>query len=502
MLSHHASDPLQPLSVSNPEITSINTTIAQIDADILDLQRKRFSWLRRLNDLQASTRVLPLEVLSIIFEAVAQSASPSRTPSGTLGPKALQALRLGAVCSQWRSVARSTPSLWTDIIVPTSITPSYVHLFNLQYNNASGHPVAIHFKNLDNSNPLSKEIASIIFQKHTERLGSLTMSQNEHVSWPSLISDFEATSFPRLRSLHLTYHRRKQPRSDVAVPHCPELRELHLEGETDWLAFPFPWSQITTLKLSSMTASHTLKLILQCPHLHELHCTSIHNDLVNVPPPQEVIEMTNLENIDWDGAMPNTLLTHVGCPALRQLTWGVRPSPPRDSSRQFLSHMKHLSTFNIRYDSSDITEMLDAMPSIRTIRLLSYTNSKYVTDLLRHLTITKTISHAPLLETISVTDCEILDEQSMMEAVTQMLISRWRLRGRPSIGMGRSLRSFSLDYGSVGEQMNWSWLEKTVHRGYGEIRIASQEVKAPWLEPVKDGQGVTDVHTGKSFSLN
>lgn len=490
MSHYHVSNLSHSLSPNDPdqEVAFANAAIAQIDGEILDLQRKRVSWLRSLNQLQAATRVFPPEILSTIFEAAYKSTSRYSYTHDFLGsppPHTLQVLKLGAVCSQWRDVAWSTPRLWIDITTPKSITLPYIDLLNLQYKNAGGHPVHVRFTNFYSSDSLGREMISIVFQREAAKLGSLTMPQNEHSSWPSIVSDFNTISFSRLRSLQLAYHRRIQPNFDFVFPYCPELHELHLDGETDWLAFKFPWSQITVLRLSVMTSSLSLKLILQCRRLVELHCSSIHHDSVTAPASQDAIDMTLLETLNWQGAIPCAFLTHVRCPALHQLNWDVRPSPPRESYMQFFASARHLAILNIRCDSPDIKEILYVIPSIQTIHILSSSNSKYVVEFLHSLTIASNgTHHLPLLKVLSISDLGTSDWQ-MAAAVTQMLESRWKLNCLGSrIGCG--LEYFSLDYADFRERMNWTSAQKTTLKrlaveGCGEMMIARQGVKVPWL---------------------
>ncbi|KAJ3865093.1 hypothetical protein EV359DRAFT_18274, partial [Lentinula novae-zelandiae] len=88
----------QVLSEGEKDLKDYDTEIARLQARVLFFERKKDRLQAHLSDctsLISSIRRLPDDVLRIIFDY---------HPCGPLIP--------GAVCSHWRSIVLSTPSLW------------------------------------------------------------------------------------------------------------------------------------------------------------------------------------------------------------------------------------------------------------------------------------------------------------------------------------------------------------------------------------------------------
>ena len=91
------------------------------------LTLKRYSLKRKINRLQSPiVRHLPPDVMSTIFEFCLPDFSDDE-----LYPYAKEdlsiPLSLGAICSYWRDIAWSTPTLWSSLVVHVTNNVASVH---------------------------------------------------------------------------------------------------------------------------------------------------------------------------------------------------------------------------------------------------------------------------------------------------------------------------------------------------------------------------------------
>lgn len=83
-----------PFTTYNDEIKFINRALGKLETEIQLLISRKTQYLRRLNQIRDTTRFLPSETLSIIFEQACSDSESGLFP-----------LVLGGVCSRWREAA-------------------------------------------------------------------------------------------------------------------------------------------------------------------------------------------------------------------------------------------------------------------------------------------------------------------------------------------------------------------------------------------------------------
>ncbi|KDQ62004.1 hypothetical protein JAAARDRAFT_150970, partial [Jaapia argillacea MUCL 33604] len=103
----------QELSMAQQETVEIDVEISALEAQMWALQEMRElsqSRCANIESLFAPIRRLPHEVLSGIFEHLVTTDAGDSDEFHFMIP-----LRLTHVCAYWRSLANSTPSLWSSI---------------------------------------------------------------------------------------------------------------------------------------------------------------------------------------------------------------------------------------------------------------------------------------------------------------------------------------------------------------------------------------------------
>ena len=91
--------------------------LAELDALSERLRLKRYDLKRKINRFHSSiVRQLPLDVMSTIFEFCLPDFTDHQLSPYTKEDLSIP-LSLGAICSYWRDIAWSIPSLWSSLVV-------------------------------------------------------------------------------------------------------------------------------------------------------------------------------------------------------------------------------------------------------------------------------------------------------------------------------------------------------------------------------------------------
>ncbi|KAJ3565317.1 hypothetical protein NP233_g7707 [Leucocoprinus birnbaumii] len=321
------------------------------------------SVLRRLNSNRSATRNLPLEVLAQIFLGIAPVDITSRTlrlyrkedypdERENFTPILLQ-----AVCSQWYHAARSTPGLWTSLILHVadvkdvhskiSILEMYLanatdHSFSLELNlNKQNLPVSATNKLGGNMSgvydpegyALLEPFYSIIFEKseNSRRIKVLRLSEVP-IAWCILpFGNFSRLEELRLGSEGKCHDYEPMPRVFANLELTPLKRLL---VKNTWLIHaPDRLNQIhsiTILNLFRVDIQNCYRSLLLFPNLIEFrarecyYCTPYEITLRDLDLNKN-FTLSRLEVLEWC-FRPNTLnrafLEHARLPVLRTFGWG------------------------------------------------------------------------------------------------------------------------------------------------------------------------------------
>ncbi|KAF9447000.1 hypothetical protein P691DRAFT_707537, partial [Macrolepiota fuliginosa MF-IS2] len=138
---HHPDKSPRRASSEDEEVTIISQETRRIDDLIHGLYEERARHLRRLNAIRSSTKSLPPEILTDIFQRVCSSDKDS----GGKRPKCtFEAFTLGAVSTRWRTVAWNSPQLWNSVVLEPlnkTIADDLVPFLQLYLDNARSAPV-------------------------------------------------------------------------------------------------------------------------------------------------------------------------------------------------------------------------------------------------------------------------------------------------------------------------------------------------------------------------
>ncbi|KAJ8079220.1 hypothetical protein PM082_021720 [Marasmius tenuissimus] len=216
-----------------------------------------------LQERQSATvfaqRELPFELLHTIFSIACSSFDSGYTlilnkPDFIRTSSTAFPVTLSQVCSRWRDVALSTPSLWSAISLRLSALPLFSTTILEHYlQNSKQHPLKVQITaGLSPREPLPAEAISVwaILTPHLPRVQSLYC--NTRPLW------MQGTSFPNLTTLQ-DFLLERDNRWHSFLRDVPRLTEV-----TTFILYPsstFPYSQLTSLECRHQQGSAIIQLI-------------------------------------------------------------------------------------------------------------------------------------------------------------------------------------------------------------------------------------------------
>ncbi|KAJ7857777.1 hypothetical protein B0H13DRAFT_1156463 [Mycena leptocephala] len=242
---------------------SLNAQILELRARYRELIMQRNRRKKRVRTLRAITsplRVLPPEILSLIFMNCPRADAGTRAirnPSPLLAP-----LLLVQICSRWRRVALDTPMLWTEL--------QLVHPRNQLRDN-------IMLENwVSNASPLPISLSARCFYSdpllHALTLIRRFKAVHLQLSWDSSEA-LASYSGCDAEILHIEIVGRTYfPAHYPAFRDSPSLRGFTLDTHGgSLLSFVLPWAQLTDLRVSEPLGFSSMTVLVQCTNL--VNCT-------------------------------------------------------------------------------------------------------------------------------------------------------------------------------------------------------------------------------------
>ncbi|KAF9447169.1 hypothetical protein P691DRAFT_782793 [Macrolepiota fuliginosa MF-IS2] len=339
------------------EIQTLESTVEQLEREIQRLLSHKTDCLRRLNELKASTAILPVETLSTVFEHVCSDTN-------------FLPITLGGVSTHWREIVWSSPRLWTFIRISlvseaTGYPESYSNLLQLYFSNARSLPISIHLCGLA-TRVTSQRLATVsrrcflnlIFHDYPTRIQALSLTGISSSWWDDIFRCARPNLLSALRTLDLAWSTTIR-RTDHIHFSIPTLTRVTLAGHL--IPLELPWKQLTCLKLIGLPIDRCLYLLFECPLLEEYQCdlprwihperSEFHSILFRTD-----VVLPNLREFGWwfltDGW--TDFLMNVQYPSLRRLWSLASISDFHRSSIHPLPHYFIENTPNLESFSGDI----------------------------------------------------------------------------------------------------------------------------------------------------
>ncbi|KXN91100.1 hypothetical protein AN958_02875 [Leucoagaricus sp. SymC.cos] len=316
-LNPKSTAPIPPAPTQSPheEIDFIKQEFSRIDDHIRRLCEEKASLGRRLNELQATTKILPPETISLIFRHVCRSSWNATNAVASVGYQRqiniLPLLRLGGICSLWRQIAWSTPDLWSTALVDVHANKAerIASLLELCFRNVGIVPVSLYLRFFEEEllswgkNPtLVFPIANLVFKKpgNAEKIRVLRLHDSP-IAWMNLLSE---EKLKNLEVLTLAGFTSKANWTSITLPKLPSLRCFTISDMWHHITLPSA-DTITTLQLSRTCVDICIGVLRQCVNVVECQFDADDNTR------------------DEGDAARNILDSPITFPHLRDLTWPV-----------------------------------------------------------------------------------------------------------------------------------------------------------------------------------
>lgn len=423
---------------------------------------------------------LPNEIISEIFGV---SKPPEELPPQP-DPKEYPLL-FGQVCSKWRTIAHSTPGLWTGIRLALNQHttrhdgPKYIQEWTSR---ARGNPLSIMVfsrpisTSIEEANDFVRNVSPVL--KNVRHLWLvLPLEHLEALNTIPLFAFRDLETFKMCMFLHqpgvenLTDERP----SSLPVPlglahnlHSVQLISsfsvtsgLHRGIVTHGLVQTMPWHQLRRLRLTESTADEILvcKIFRQCLNLEEclIEVTDwivpprVNTDLILAP-----TSLLHLRALKWHfPQLPPAMIKSLTLPVLDYLEIRVQendPSPSRLSVLLTLQSYSPLSLTtlvlsNVLFSPAQLLSSLQNLPALQNLHVILcyFFYSPTIVFCLTHALERDDSPFLPNLRSLQVWD-PALSSNMDDDQTLDMLESRWSAPGStgPPIGVAR-LQKVTID---------------------------------------------------------
>ncbi|KAJ7108421.1 hypothetical protein C8R43DRAFT_1080050 [Mycena crocata] len=295
--------------------------IAEIDAQVRDLQTQRKVIQDRLDAYKYPVLTLPNEITSEIFLRLVPPY-PSCPPV----KRGLSPILLTHICRTWRNIALASPALWRAIrVVVRHVAPEKIEtqtkLIDMWLNRSGSCSLSIQ---LDAHSVWQREGQLKLIQSLTAHCSRWEYVELEYLV-PEMISFFSGQT-PLLRHLQLSLQDIEGPPFfNMEIDGVTLLRSAVLGVDASG-SVTLPWQQLTSLTLDPIIPRQCTQVLQQTPNL--LHCELVlREDDSNeegdvVLPCLQSLLLSAIEEDLWEYEVPinSTLyLSRFTTPALQRL---------------------------------------------------------------------------------------------------------------------------------------------------------------------------------------
>jgi hypothetical protein len=443
-------------------IGEMEADIARVDCEMFRLQeamdhmqnerRKLESSLDEYRSLVAPIRRIPPEMLSEIFLHCLMDDTEILVAEAPL--------LLSFVCRRWRTVAISTPQLWSSVCVKSirkgSISIEMLQIWLLRSCN-SPLTLSVNAESFDDVVVARSYINALI--PHCRRW------QDVEFALPvSLLSMFNAVagSLPLLQKLGL-YIDTLDPFLD-AFKVAPMLCDVTFAYDLSPTSIRLPWRQLKRCDVQYSSASVCLYIMQQSVNLvHcKLECLRNRSEVFNQP--EAPMLRPHLRSLQLTAGTPvdlASIMDSITAPALDKLEITQVSSIPSLLSQDHLSRfltrsccaIQCLRLYNIVITAGELIACLEVLPFLVVLRVTElHARSAFTSEMLDRLTrqkSTQTLSLlVPKLKNLTLSGIFDVGDQAILD----MVRSRWKIT-KPDVNGGidenaqrvESLKTFSLE---------------------------------------------------------
>ena len=294
-------------------LARVNEEIAVLQATLSELQTTKEFVERFIDDHKIVLSPLrcirlPPEILTEIFRCVAPVVDTDVKRG--IWP-------LGRVCSYWRTILLSSPSLWSTARISTTQASVTEAILSRSGNALLDLELFIH-------HPVASASGMIdMFLAESQRWYKAEL----HVS-PFNIPQLSALKGRIPRLYELTYHGQQFPEWVAAAPSLQHLYYISVENlPLSLAALHAPWSQLCRCILQSLNLEQEIELLRLCPNLEEYRLLDNAFDTVNesYSPSQQIlisqqILMPKLHTLQYSFSSAYTILNRLVLPSLTCIT--------------------------------------------------------------------------------------------------------------------------------------------------------------------------------------
>ncbi|KAF9528692.1 hypothetical protein CPB83DRAFT_854119 [Crepidotus variabilis] len=364
-------DPRAELSKVEAEVEKVSITLAYLLGRVHDLKAQ-------LNQGNSPfLRILPPEIISEIFVCCLQIPQPSEA----LGKvDSSIPLRLGAVCSAWRSIAWTTPHLWAAVSLHlrSALTIASQATLLREWLARSGHlPLSIWLSSSEDV-PWAVTNAEGILKAINDYSNRW---QNVDIRLPSACYRYlppPEEHLPILQSITLRPPGGQGDRTHrVNIFNTPQLTRLSLQC-LYLRSIRFNWEVITKLELESFYVDECLEMLREAINIVEFTVRRIlgGDDRHTLPEATIVVPALTTLKIENDkGTDLATLFTKIHTPALRELSFSADNvgSVPVPHMITLLTDsqcsLEVLSLSSCSLPEAGLESLLSTIPSLRELHL-------------------------------------------------------------------------------------------------------------------------------------
>ena len=403
-------------------LSSVNKDIATLQAMLGDLQAKRDSLQQYVDDhaVILSRVYLSPELLVKIFH-LAYPVVNTNVKKGIW--------QLGRVCSYWRSVLLSSPSLWSTIDLDrTSVVPVTQGILSLSGNSPLRITVSRSFNEKESDEEKSVLIGTILAASHRWYAIFSNISDSQHL----LLNQLKG----RIPMLTEVIFGNRIPLDWLEG--APSLRKLKIGDISDSESIlALPWSQLRELDCRSLTVDQEYQILCQCVNL-EIY-TLVPRKLTGPVPSylcMSKLRTLTVFNSDGDCATFVDILT---VPSLDEVTVKIRSFDYEHFLSSFGNLLSRSHCFPTKLKIDDLFKDSVVMPVLPLLRLFSlqnlttlhvsnHFNLHLISNLTLHPETENYVTLLPRLENLYLRPHYVeLDDLALL---IDMVRSRWHLHER------------------------------------------------------------------------